>query len=71
MGLTDVIFPVRLGENERSRRMPGPKAVEITLSAEEQAALEQLVRRHSLPQQIALRARIILAAAQGRTNNAI
>ncbi|MBN2007102.1 MAG: hypothetical protein JXA21_27370 [Anaerolineae bacterium] len=51
--------------------MPGPKAVEITLSAEEQAALEQLVRRHSLPQQIALRARIILAAAQGRTNNAI
>lgn len=51
--------------------MPGPKATEVTLSAEEQAALEQLVRRHTTPQQIALRARIILAAAQGQTNNAI
>ena len=51
--------------------MPGPKAAKVTLSAEEQAALEQLVRRHTTPQQIALRARIILAAAQGQTNNAI
>jgi putative transposase len=51
--------------------MPGPKATVVTLSAEEQAALEQLVRRHTTPQQIALRARIILAAAQGQTNSAI
>ena len=51
--------------------MPGPKATEVTLSAEEQAALEQLVRRHTTPQQIALRGRIILAAAQGKTTNEI
>lgn len=51
--------------------MPGPKATVITLSAEEQATLEQLVRRHTTPQQIALRGRIILTAAQGQTNNAI
>ncbi len=51
--------------------MPIPKATVVTLSAEEQAALEQLVRRHITPQQIALRARIILAAGQGQTNKAI
>jgi len=51
--------------------MPGPKATLVTLSAEEQAALEELVRRHGTPQQIALRARIILAAAQGQSNRAI
>ena len=51
--------------------MPGPKATEVSLSAEEQAALEQLVRRHSTPQQVALRGRIVLAAAQGQSNNAI
>jgi putative transposase len=38
---------------------------------EEQVALEQLVRWHTTPQQIALRARIILAAEQGQTNSAI
>jgi len=33
--------------------------------------LEQLVRRHHIGQQIALRGRIILAAGQGQTNSAI
>lgn len=51
--------------------MPGPKAIEITLTAEAAAALEQLVRRHTTPQQIALRARIIPAAGQDQTNKAI
>lgn len=51
--------------------MPIPKATVVILSAEEQAVLEQLVRRHTRPQQIALRARIILAAGQSQTNKAI
>jgi len=45
--------------------MPFPKATEVNLSEEERIGLEQLVRRHNVGQQIALRARIILAAGQG------
>jgi len=51
--------------------MPSPKAIEVILSEEEQTSLEQLVRRHNVGQQIALRARIILAAGQGRTSSTI
>jgi hypothetical protein len=42
--------------------MPTPKATEVHLTEAEQAGLEQLVRRHNIGQQIALRGRIILAA---------
>jgi putative transposase len=48
--------------------MRGPKPIQIELSAAERAELEQLVRRHTTPQQIALRARIVLAAASGANN---
>jgi len=51
--------------------MPYPKATEVKLNAEEQTGLEQLVRRHNVGQQIALRGRIVLAAGQGQTNSAI
>ena len=51
--------------------MPFPKATEVKLSEEEQTGLEQLVRRHNIGQQIALRGRIILAAGKGQTNSAI
>ena len=51
--------------------MPGPKAIEVILSEEEQKSLEFLVRRHHTRQQIALRARIVLLAGQGESNNAI
>ena len=51
--------------------MPIPKATKVNLSEEERTGLEQLVRRHNIGQQIALRARIILAAGQGQTNTAI
>ena len=42
--------------------MPTPKATEVNLAAEEREGLEQLVRRHNVGQQIALRGRIILAS---------
>jgi putative transposase len=51
--------------------MRGPKAARLSLSKEEREALEKLVRRHSTPQQIALRGRIVLAAADGKGNSEI
>jgi putative transposase len=48
--------------------MRGPKPPTITLSDSERQALDLLVRRHTTPQQIALRARIVLAAADGANN---
>jgi putative transposase len=41
------------------------------LTAAERYDLDQLVRRHSTPQQLALRARIVLAAAGGANNSQI
>lgn len=46
----------------------GPKPAEVQLDEEEQNELEALVRRHSTPQQIAQRARMILGAAEGKRN---
>ncbi len=51
--------------------MRGPKPPVVELSAEVRQELEVLLRRHSLPQQLALRARIILAAADGSNNSQI
>jgi len=48
--------------------MQGPKPPVVNLGPAEQAALEKLVNAHSTAQQIALRARIILAAEQGLNN---
>ncbi|MCZ4099787.1 IS630 family transposase [Streptomyces sp. H39-C1] len=48
-------------------RMGRPK-VELTLSGEERAALEEWVRRRSTPQAWALRCRIVLACAEGVSN---
>jgi len=51
--------------------MPTPKAQEVKLSEKEQQELEKLVSKHQTGQQMALRARIILAAHSGQTNTAI
>ena len=48
--------------------MPGPKPPEIHLADEERQGLEKLINRHSAPQQVALRARIVLAADEGKNN---
>lgn len=48
--------------------MRGPKPPAIVLTADDRRDLEALVRRHTTAQQIALRGRIILAAADGRNN---
>ena len=45
--------------------MPHPPAAAIPLSADQKAQLESLVRAHSTPHQVALRARIILLAGEG------
>ncbi|HEU5377895.1 MAG TPA: helix-turn-helix domain-containing protein, partial [Ktedonobacteraceae bacterium] len=44
----------------------GPKPAELRLSEEERNELEALVRRHSTPQHLAKRGRMILGAADGK-----
>jgi putative transposase len=51
--------------------MPGPKPPVVNLTDEERQGLEKLVRRYSTRQQIALRGRIVLAAADGKNNGQI
>ena len=51
--------------------MRGPKPPVVELGAEEHRKLEGLVRAHRTPQQVALRARIVLAAADGLNNTQI
>lgn len=51
--------------------MPSPKPIEIKLSEEEKSALRKLVKGHNTGQQIALRARIVLATGQGKSNSQI
>lgn len=46
--------------------MPGPKPTPIILTEVERQGLEKLIHRHSTPQQLALRARIVWLAAAGK-----
>ena len=52
-------------------RPRGPRPPVLTLTEAERQALEGLVQRHSTPQQVALRARILLAAATGQNHTQI
>jgi len=52
-------------------KMPGAKAQVVKLSDAEQQGLEKLIKRHQVGQQIAMRARIVLAAARGQKNKEI
>ena len=51
--------------------MPTPKAQAVSLSESERHGLEKLIKRHQVGQQLALRARIVLAAARGDKNETI
>ena len=51
--------------------MRGPKPELLSLNDAERNELEVLVRRHSTPQQLALRGRIILLADEGKNNSQI
>ena len=51
--------------------MRGPKPPVVELTPEVRQDLEAMLRRRSLPQQLALRARIVLAAADGSNNSQI
>jgi putative transposase len=48
--------------------MRGPKPPDLTLTDSERRGLDDLVRRHSTPQQLSRRAQVILAAADGSNN---
>jgi DNA-binding CsgD family transcriptional regulator len=49
----------------------GPQAPRICLTPRQRTCLEELVRRHQTPQGVAMRARIVLAAATGARNTQI
>ena len=51
--------------------MPGPEPPPIELTADERHGLEALVRRHTAPQQVVARARIVLLAADGLNTSRI
>jgi transposase len=51
--------------------MRGPKPTRIELDESTCKALNELVRRHSTPQQLVVRARIILLAAEGKNHSQI
>lgn len=51
--------------------MPTPKPLPLNLTEAEQAELKKLVKRHTVSQQIALRARIVLVAAASKSNSQI
>ena len=51
--------------------MPGPQPVEIDLDRTARQGLMEMIRRHSTPQQMATRARIILLAADGKNHTQI
>ena len=51
--------------------MRGPRPPAVILDAAERRELGALVRQHRTPQQVALRARIILLAAAGQNNSQI
>ncbi len=51
--------------------MRGPKPPAVILLQAQREGLEALVRRHSSPQQAVLRARIVLAAADGLNNSQV
>lgn len=51
--------------------MPGPQPVEIDLDSSARQSLTEMIRRHSTPQQMATRARIILLAAEGKNHTQI
>jgi len=51
--------------------MPIPKAQVVSLSEIERQGLEKMIKRHQVGQQTALRARIVLAAGRGETNEEI
>ena len=51
--------------------MPGPKAPELSLSADERHQLLALIRAHKTPQHLSFRAQIILRLADGNNTREV
>jgi hypothetical protein len=51
--------------------MPSPKPLRLELTGAEKEELEKLIKRHTVGQQVALRGRIVLAAASVQNNSQI
>lgn len=51
--------------------MPGPTLAVLTITDEEREVLERWLSRSKTSQALAMRARIVLAAAEGKSNSAV
>jgi hypothetical protein len=51
--------------SEEARPVPWPSAQQITLTSRQRRVLTHLVRAASTPQAVAVRARVVLSAADG------
>src|SRR5215813_2197366 len=51
--------------------MAGPQALTVTISPPQHRMVQGLLRQHSCPQALALRVRIVLAAATGQRNELV
>jgi len=58
-------------DEEGAGEMSGPQPVRIELDEEMRERLKDLIRRYSTPQQVVVRARIILVAAEGKNHTQI
>ena len=56
---------------QRGEMTRGRKPVAVLLTDEEKNGLDKLIRRHNVSQQIAKRARVVLAAGVGKSNSQI
>ena len=56
---------------QRGEMTRGRKPVAVLLTDEEKNGLNKLIRRHNVSQQIAKRARVVLAAGVGKSNSQI
>jgi len=56
---------------QRGKMTRGRKPVAVLLTDEEKNGLNKLIRRHNVSQQIAKRARVVLAAGVGKSNSQI
>ena len=56
---------------KQEHEMPSPMLAPLTVSGEDREVLERWLRRSKTSQSLAMRARIVLAAAEGKSNSAV
>ena len=56
---------------KREHKVPGPTLTPLAITEEDREVLARWLRRSKTSQSLATRARIVLAAAEGKSNSAV